>query len=161
MGTFIDHQGKLKNSLLIKGFSLSFLFLCVFLLGYILSADLIMRLFPAETGDFVAVWGPPALISLVCSVLCCSLMAFFSEKIIIPVAFLFIALFYGLFLLATLTQSDPALQNLGARMVSIYALPAVVLGNILSWGQYLLYRRIRKKRVDRVKQAGGSFSGGK
>lgn len=151
LGTFIDHQGKLKNSLLIKGFSLSFLFLCIFLLGYMLSADLITRLFPAETGDFIDVWGPPALISLVCSLLCCSLMAFFTEKVIIPVAFLFIALFYVLFILATLTQNDPALRILGAQMVSIYALPAVVLGNILSWGLYFLYRRSRKNRIARVK----------
>lgn len=146
MGGFVDQQGKLKSSLLIRSFSLSFLFLCVFLLGYFLSTGLIARLFPSVIGSFFAVWGPPSLVSVVCSLLCCSLMAFLSEKVIVPVAFVFIALFYVLFILAVLTRDDPELRSLGTRIASIYAIPTVVLGNILSWGLYFLQRRVRKTK---------------
>ncbi len=140
MGTFVDDHGKLKSSTVIKGFSLSFLFIAIFVLGYVFSANLVVRLFPSETGGFFAVWGPPALISLACSLLCCSLMALFKEKIIVPIAFLFIALFYIILIMSSLIYRDAELRGLGVRMVSIYALPAMLLGNLSSWGIYRLYR---------------------
>ena len=149
MGIFVDDHGKLKSSLVIKGFSLSFLFIAIYVLGYVLSANLLVHLFPAETGGFFAVWGPPALISLVCSLLCCSLMILFKEKIIVPIAFLFITLFYIIFIISSLIHNDAEIRGLGVRMVSIYALPAMLLGNFSSWEIFCLYRHSFKNRAIR------------
>ncbi len=136
-----------KNQIVLKGFALSFLFVAVFVLGYILSAELVAQLFPYETGSLMAVWGPSIMISLVCSLVCCSLMFLFHEKTVVPSAFVFIAVYYLVLLLVAALKDDSELRGVGMQLISIYALPPTILGNLLSWGIYYLYLQRKGRKV--------------
>lgn len=138
-----NHGKQNKSLVILKGFSLSFLFAAVFVIGYIFSADLIAQIIPEETGGFLAVWGPAALIALVCSTLCCLFFLVLKDKLVVPVAFFFLAVFYLIMLLALSFRDEASLGGIGLQFVSIYALPPALIGNMLSWGIYLLIRRKR------------------
>ncbi|MHC1787694.1 MAG: hypothetical protein AB9880_11620 [Christensenellales bacterium] len=159
MGAFVDKEGHFRSALLIKGFSLSFLFVGLFVTAYLLAGELLARLFPALTGGFFAVWGPQTLLSLLCSLLCCALMACLQDKIIVPLAFSFIALFYLISLIAALTQGGGEIGGAAVWIISLYALPPALLGNLLAWGIYWLRGRMRRKKVAARAQGAAAAEG--
>lgn len=84
MGVFIDSNGKLKNVLIIKAFSLSFLFVIIIALGYLISAGFISERLPEDTADFIGVWGPSALIAIFATLLCSALMFVLKTRSLCP-----------------------------------------------------------------------------
>ncbi|NLC33641.1 MAG: hypothetical protein GX781_10155, partial [Clostridiales bacterium] len=146
LGVFIDSNGKLKNVLIIKAFSLSFLFVIIIALGYLISAGFISERLPEDTADFIGVWGPSALIAIFATLLCSALMFVFEDKIIVPVAFLFVALYYFIIVIGTFLSYQADIRSAGVRLVNIYALPPALFGNLISWSLFAGLARIKPKR---------------
>lgn len=143
MSVFVQ-DGKVKSITLLMGFCLSFLFVVVFVLAYMFTADLVAANVPETSESFWDIWLPPVLISLGASVLCCALMFLFKSKMIVPVGFGFLAVYYVIFLITILFGAGGENAWFLERAVRIYMLPPVIIGNLLSWGSYLIY--FRKKR---------------
>lgn len=122
-------------------FCLSLLFAVIFVLAYMLTADLVAQHVPEETGSFFAVWLPPILISLAASILCSATMFLFKTKLIVPVSFLFLAAYYILFSLILRGYYSGPEDGLAVLMqlVRVYMLPAALMSNLVGWGSYLLY----------------------
>lgn len=138
----MEANGKSKGSiLLMQAFAFSAVLVMVFALAYILSADLVARSVPAQTGNFLEVWGPPALISLVASVLCCLLMCLFRVKKLVPYAFSLLAVYYLVLLVAIKTTSggDALAGSLLLQALNLYVLPPVIIGNLVAWTSYLFF----------------------
>lgn len=133
-----------KSIVLLQGFCMSFLFVAVYALAYLFTADLVAA-HVAETGGFWQVWGPSLLISLVATLPCCATMFLFKTKRIVPMGFACLAVYYLLFLVAIARggYTGPETAYL-THLVSMYMLPPVVLGNLLGWGSYLLWFRRRE-----------------
>ena len=154
MGTFIDNNGKLKNVLLIKAFSLSFLFVAVFVGCYLVAASVVAEATQAETGGILAVWGAPMRVALIGSLICCLVMLPIQDKVLVPVTFLFLAVYYVLFLVILASNTTGVDRAVGAQLISIYMLPVAVVGNIVSWGLYYLGKYLRMRRIrKRVERA--------
>lgn len=141
MSAFVEEGGR-KSITILMGFCLSFLFVVVFVLAYMFTADFVADHVP-ETGGFWAIWLPPVLISLAASLPCCCLMFLFRKKIVVPVAFAFFAVYYLVFFIALAAGYGGDSRGMLSQIVRLYMLPPVVVGNLLSWGSYLLFFRKR------------------
>ena len=137
MSMFTDANGTRKNVLVIKAFSLSLLFLVLFVLAYLLSADLVADAVGADTGSFFAVWLPPCLISLAASLFCCTFMLLFEDKLLVPAAFVFFAAYYFICMIVLYTAVNGSLRAAGVQLINLYLLLPTLLGNLMSWGIYL------------------------
>lgn len=139
----MEEQAPVRHSsiTMLSGFCLSFLYVVVFVLAYMMTADWVAAHAPGETGGFWAVWGPPFLISLAAAIPCCCLIFLLRNQLIVPVGFTFLAIYY-LILLAALRRgySGAQLAYL-TQMIRLYMLPPVAVGNLLGWGTYLLIKR--------------------
>lgn len=125
---------------MLLSFFLSFIVAIVFALGYILSAGLIASSIQ-ERGGFLAVWGPPALISLVCSVLCCLPMRAIKDKILIPSAFAFLLLYCAIALAIAFSQTDALDRAAALQFIGLYMLLPAAVGNTVSWTAYAWGRK--------------------
>lgn len=123
------------------GFSLSFLFIIVFILGYMLSSDLVAAATGKETGGLLDVWGPPVLISFVCSLLCSLMMLVIKDKVLVPTAFGFFAAYYLIAVAAALSQQEPAGRAAALQFVNLYFLPPAIIGNVAAWAGYRLLKK--------------------
>lgn len=133
----------MKNNQSIRvliSFSLSFIVAIVFMLGYILSAGLVASSIQ-EHGGFLAVWGPPFLISLVCSVLCCLPMWAIKDKILIPSAFAFLLLYCAIALVIAFSQTDASERAVALQFIGLYMLLPALVGNFVAWAAYWLRGR--------------------
>ena len=145
MGVFTTNNGKVKNTMLLMAFTLSMLLIALFVLAYMLTADLVALYANYETGSFLEVWLPPFLICLVVSTVCCCLMFLLKTKITVPVAFALLALYYMVFTVILRTNYSGTGEGLAIllQMIRVYMLPAVLTGNLLCWSAYLLYFKKR------------------
>jgi hypothetical protein len=141
MGIFTDANGDRKNVLLIKAFSLSILFIIIFVLAYMLSADTVAQSLGQDTGSPLLVWLPPILISLAASAFCCGLFAVFSDKLLIPAAFSFFGVYFIICVIALYTVADKSLAAVGTQFLCLYLLPPILTGNLMSWGIYWLINK--------------------
>lgn len=144
---FTDANGNRKNVLVIKAFCLSLLFLVLFVLAYLLSADIVANAVGADTGSFFAVWLPPCLISLAASLFCCAFMLLFEDKLLVPAAFVFFAAYYLICMIVLYTAVNASLKAVGTQLINLYLLLPTLLGNLASWGIYLFIKRKEKKRA--------------
>ncbi len=141
MGMFTEANGNRKNVLLIKAFCLSLLFIVLFVLAYLLSADIVAGAVGSETGSFFTVWLPPCLVSLAASLLCCLFMLIFEDKLLVPSAFVFFAAYYLICLAVLFAAVDSSLRAVGIQLVNMYLLLPALFGNLTSWGIYGLIQR--------------------
>lgn len=144
MGMFTQVNGNRKNVLIIKAFSLSVLFLVLFFLAYLLSADIVANTVGMDTGSFFAVWLPPCLISLAASLFCCAFMLLFEDKLLVPSAFVFFAVYYLICLMVLYTVVEAPLRPAGTQLISLYLLLPALFGNLTSWGIYYFIQRKEK-----------------
>jgi len=151
MAGYIEVNSKLKNTIVLKSFALSFLFVLVYALSYYIGAGIISGLTLPERGGFFAVWGPVSLIAIVASLICCLPMLGLKDKILVPAGFLFIIVYYLIILFIFLLSGSEADRPLIIQLVSLYALPPAVFGNLVGWGIYLLWCRRRKLFFSEVK----------
>lgn len=141
-------EAKIKSKgsiVLMQAFAFSAALVAVFALCYVLSAGLIASYLPAETGGFLQVWGPPVLISLVASILCCLLMFLFKTKRIVPMGFAMLVIYYVVLQVAVRTgyNGPPESMAIFTQMIRLYTLPPVIVGNLVSWASYLFYFKKR------------------
>ncbi|MGI6403678.1 MAG: hypothetical protein ACOX0K_05555 [Oscillospiraceae bacterium] len=140
-----DPQSMRHSSItILSGFCLSFLYAMVFVLAYMLTADWVAAWTPGPTGDILAVWGPPFLISFLAAIPCCCLIVPLQNKLIVPVGFLFLALYYLIFLVVLYRDYSGIELAYLTQMVHLYMLPPAAVGNLLGWGSYLILRRRNK-----------------
>lgn len=120
-------------------FSLSLLFIVLFALAYILSADIVASASARDTGNFFEVWLPPILVGLAASLVCTGIMFVIKTKRMVPVAFTLLALYYvlGNVLLRILLHDDTLPTLL--QVLRLYMLPPVIIGNLLAWIAYRLF----------------------
>ncbi|MDL2258418.1 hypothetical protein LJC42_04615 [Eubacteriales bacterium OttesenSCG-928-K08] len=147
-----DAKIKGKASIvLMQAFAFSAALVVVFVLAYMLSADLVARSVPEQTGGLLQVWGPPILISLAASVLCCLMMFLFKTKKIVPIAFAMLFVYYLVLQIVVHTTYDGGGADATAifsHVINLYVLPPVIVGNIISWVSYLLYFKKREAPDD-------------
>ena len=145
MGLFMK-DGKVKSPLMIISFTMSLLFIVIFVLAYMLPAILLSG---PVTGSFWEVWlGPSAAALLACGI-CCLFMIPFQDKRVVPVAFLFFIAYF--LVLGLFYRVDEADRLIARQMMLMYLLPPTVLGNLMSWGIYWLIRR--KNQPKRTKSS--------
>lgn len=137
-----DPQSVKQNSItVLSGFCLSFLYTIVFVLAYTLTADWVATWIPQPTGNVLQVWGPPFLISLAASIPCCCLIFLVQNKLIVPMGFFFLAVYYAVFRIVLFRDYSGVELAYLTQMVRLYLLPPVIVGNLLGWGSYLILRR--------------------
>ncbi len=93
----------------------------------------------SDTGSLLAVWLPPFLMGTVVSAIACIPMKFMKKKRIIPGGMVFLAMYYVVLVVAFLTTGAAADPALDIYITSLYALPCIIPGNVLSW---LAYRKL-------------------
>lgn len=148
-----EYKIKTKGSIvLMQAFALSAALVVLFVLAYLLTADLVAQSVPAQTGSFLQVWGPPVLISLAVSVLCCLLMFLFKVKRIVPLAFAMLVVYYAVLQIAVRTgySGTPEAMDIFAQMIRLYTLPPVIVGNLVAWPSYLFYFKKRDIPVEHI-----------
>lgn len=135
-----NNDRRLKNNLLLSSFVLSLFFIIVFVLAYFLTVDIVASVVPVESGGFFEVWLPPVLISLTAAILCCSTMFLFLNKLIVPIAFLFLMLYYVLFwvIIQIIYSGSSEESAILTRIISIYMLPPLLIGNFITFSSYML-----------------------
>ena len=146
MAGYIEVNSKLKNTIVLKAFSLSFLFVLVFAVTYYLGGGVISDLSLPERGGFLTVWGPVSIIAIVASLICCLPMIGLQDKILVPAGFLFLVIYYLIVLIVFLFSGDSADRPMIMQLVNLYFLPPVLFGNLIGWGAYLLWQRNRRRR---------------
>ncbi len=134
------NERRLGSITILSGFCLSFLYVLVFALAYILTSGWVAVKVPQNTGTFGAVWGPPFLISLVAAIPCCSLIFLLKNKLVVPVGFSFLAIYYLIFLLVLHRDYSGVELAYLNQMLRLYLMPPTVVGNFLGWGSYLLLK---------------------
>lgn len=147
-GMFLfTENGKIKSTLIVYSFSLSILFLAVYLLAFMLLIDpleqLMVNMLAAPVWLTNLVEGlVPALVG---TALCCSLFFVFKDKRLVPVAYVWLCLYALILLIGMLVQL--AMQD-WSGFLQLYALCIpipVLLGGVLS---YKLYARHRREHPD-------------
>lgn len=141
-------KAKPKSTLLLMAFCLSMLYVVVFFLSYVMTADLVAAAVPETTGNFLQVWLPPSLICIVASLLCTSPLLFFKNKLVVPAAFSFIALYTALLFIYAITQ-EAATREVLVQMILLYLVLPALWGNLFGWGGYLLLRRRKTAKQPR------------
>ena len=140
MGLFIK-DGKVKSPLMIISFSLSLLFVVVFVLAYLFTAGPVAQWAGQETGSFWEIWLIPSAVATIASGICCLFMIPFQDKRTVPVAFLFFAAYFVLLNIVLYYNVDEANLPVARQILFIYMLPPTVFGNLMSWGIYWLIRQ--------------------
>ncbi len=139
-------NGKVKSTLLIYSFSLSILFVMIYLLSYLMLIDPIDAFFLPRVGTKFATFLESVLPAIAGTALCCPIHFAIKEKKLAPAAYLWL-LFYslatGIGLIASLTKLElPTFLGL----FSMVALPPLAIGGAAS---ALLYMKYRKKLLNR------------
>lgn len=147
MATYIEVNSKKKNTIVLKAFTLSFLFVIVFTAAYMIGAAIIQDIGMTERGGFFAVWGPVSLIAIVGALVCCLPMLGLQDKILVPVSFLFILVYYLIILFIFLFSADAVDRPLILQLVNLYALPPALFGNLIGWSLYAIWRNAETKRI--------------
>jgi hypothetical protein len=94
-------DGKIKNAALLNAFMLSIAYCAVYAAAFAASSGILEKLIPETTANALLVWLPPALISLLASVICALPLFFISGAGSVKGAFMLAAL-YALFFAAAL-----------------------------------------------------------
>lgn len=135
------NERRLSSITMLSGFCLSFLYVLAFALTYILTSGWVAAGVPQQTGNFAAVWGPPFLVSLMAGIPCSCLIFFIKNKLVVPVGFSFLAIYYLIFLVVLHRDYSGVELAYLSQMLHLYMLPPAVVGNLLGWGSYLLIKR--------------------
>ena len=90
----------------------------------------------SDTGSLLAVWLPPVLMGTVASRLACIPMKFMKNKYVIPGAMVFLILYYVVLVIAFMTSKTAANPGLDIYIISLYALPCILPGNLIAWLSY-------------------------
>lgn len=161
MGTYIETNSKKKNTIVLKAFSLSFLFVVVYVAAYWIGAAIIQDIGMPDRGGFFAVWGPVSLIAIAGSLVCCLPMLGLQDKILVPVSFIFVLVYYLIIALVFLFSGDVAYRPLIFQLVNLYTLPPALFGNLIGWGIFAIWRNTEKKRIHDHAPASRNLSIGK
>lgn len=146
-------NGKIKSTLLINSFSLSILFLAVYLLSYYLLIDLI----DMAVADVFPIWltnvCESILPGVIAALLCCALLYVFKERRLVPLAHLWLALYAVVLLIGVAAGLEAEARRLFLALYASFVLPGIGIGGSLSVLLYLRYQRmhppiesIRQKR---------------
>jgi hypothetical protein len=149
MSLFI-RNGKIKSTLFLSAFLLSLVFAVVYVFAYILSAPLVAKFVPPETGTFWQTWLPPSLISIAASLPCVVPLFFMKDKRIVLAAFLLLVIYTALLgLMFSAQYSDGERKAMLTLLLLYLGLPGL-WGSVLSFGAYFLfYGRDAHKRQGR------------
>ncbi len=134
-------NGRVKSTLLIYSFSLSILFVAIYLLSYLMLIDPIDAFFLPRIGTKFTTFLESVLPAIAGTALCCSLHFVVKEKRLVPGAYLFL-LFYalvgGIGIAVSLTQNEmPTFLGLFSMVV----LPPLVIGGAVSTLLYVKYKK--------------------
>lgn len=133
-----------NNSILLLSFVVSIVLLFLYGAGYRLAGRILSNILPS-TGSLLLVWGPPVGIGVLISLLLCICNRWISEKRMLPYAMTFLLLYYVVLAAAILLSQSILYPKESLYLLSFYALPCLVPGNLLSW---LQYHTAPKKRGD-------------
>ncbi len=89
-----------------------------------------------DTGSLLSVWLPPLLMGAAVSILVCIPMKFMKNKYVIPGAMAFLILYYAVLVIAFKTSKIAADPGLDIYIISLYALPCILPGNLIAWLGY-------------------------
>ena len=142
-------SGKFGNILILKGFMLSFIFLAIYVFAYI-GFGRLMQEAGSNTGNFLNVWGPPFLVALPASLLCCLSFLILKQKEQVPVAFAFLLILYIIAIVYVNVAEAEEYRAAEAAFINVYCLPCIICGNLLGWGLlFLLHKRNKAKEKDK------------
>ena len=142
-------NGKSGNMLILKGFMLSFIFLAIYVCAYIAFGSLMQKA-GSNMGNFFDVWGPPFLIALPASLLCCISFLILKQKEQVPVAFAFLLILYIIAIVYVNVAEAEEYRAAEAAFINLYCLPCIICGNLLGWGLlFLLHKRNKAKEKDK------------
>ena len=134
MSLFIDKQKRRKSPLALAAFGATLLYLCVFGALYALLAEpLHNHIQLGGASVTVAVHG--TIIAVAGTALCC-LLFFLTDKRVAPLGFAGLAVALGMFYVAAL-MLEGEVQDLMLRLITMYGLAPVVVGNAAAWPIYL------------------------
>lgn len=136
--SFLTSQGKIKSTFLINSLFASFLLLAIFAAVYWLLLEPVTGWF--QQSIRMPVWGPPILLSLVSTLLCQLYLLTPISKLLVPSAFVFLAIYAVILLAAILTQMDAGGRDLAIHLWALYTIPPVLIGNVISWALWAVFR---------------------
>ena len=136
-------DGKVKSTLLVNSFSLSVLFLAVYVLSYFFLIDWIDKAVASVLPVFLTNVLESVLPAVAASLLCSLLFFVFREKRLVPLAHLWLLLYALVLLIGVSIGLAADVRALFWRIYAAFVLPAVFIGGALS---VLLYRLDQKRR---------------
>lgn len=142
-GLFLDEHGRPKSASFLYSFCLSLLFFVIYALSYGFLIDVIEKAMPnaSVTARNIAQSILPGLAG---SIVCCALFFVFSDRRLVPVAYIWLAVYalIALITMALITGKDEYL-------IFLYFFAMLVPAGLISGGvtSLLLFRNDRKKQA--------------
>lgn len=147
MSFYIDEHNRRKSPLALVAFGAALLDACIFGALSFLLAEPLYRLvaFDSETVTAIA---HAAVVAILGTPLCC-LLFLLRDKRVVPYGFTVFAVILGLFYAAALSLQDAVSRDGMLRLISLFGLTPVLLGNAVSWPIYLYMKRADPALNDR------------
>lgn len=140
---FLDEHGRPKSALFLYSFCLSLLFFTFYALSYGFLIDVIERAMPGAS-VLVRNIAQSVLPGLAASIVCCALFFVFSDRRLVPVAYIWLAVYalIALITMAFLTSKDEF-------SIFLYFFAMLVPVGLISGGvtSLLLFRNDRRKKA--------------
>ena len=140
---FLDEHGRPKSALFLYSFCLSLLFFVIYALSYVFLIDVIERAMPGASVLSRNI-AQSVLPGLAASIVCCALFFVFSDRRLVPLAYLWLAVYalIALITMAFLTSKDEYL-------IFLYFFAMLVPAGLVSGGvtSLLLFRHDRRKQA--------------
>ena len=139
MSFYIDEQNRRKSPLALAAFGAALLDLCVFCVLSFVLAEPLYRTVAFDSG-VVTTTVHALIIAALGTALCC-LLFLLRDKRVVPYGFAVLAVILCLFYTAALSLEDTAARGGTLRLISLFGLAPVLLGNAGSWPVYLQMKR--------------------
>lgn len=134
-------DGKIKSTLLVNSFSLSFLFLAVYILSYLLLIDPIDAMIAEHMSPLMVSLIESIIPAIIGSLLCCSLHFLVSDKRIVPAAYIWLVIYSLFVFIGMLTPLQAEERSLFFQLFGLLIVVPVITGGIFSTFLYFRYQK--------------------
>ena len=138
MSFFIDQNNRRKSPIVLAAVGAALLYLAVFGIAYALLTEPLYHAVRLESA--AAATAVHAIIIALTGTAVCCLLFFLPDKRVAPYGFAGLAVVFAMFCAAALMLDEPARGNM-LRLIAMFGLAPVVVGNAAAWPIYLKMKR--------------------